>query len=729
MSEKTPQTLTVDQAYAQALDHFAASRYQEADQLCSAIIQTAPNHIDAINLLGVIAQRHNLNELAVKLFNRAINIDSNKAWLFYNLGISLLQLGRADEAMVAQKKAVILKPDYHEAHCIMGNILTVEGRLDEAEKHFKKALEIKPDSVIPLYNLGNSQLKQGKLDDAIKSFEKVVGLKPDYLDGYNNLGAAFHKKGLLEEAIKSYKKALTIQPNASGVYNNLGFSLKEQGNLHEAIKCYQKSLALNPKNADCHLNMGKAQFAQGRLDEAADSYQKAIAISPDHAKAHSSYGDLLQSIGRIEESVVAYKKALAIQPDFVKTHDSLIFSLDNIAGVDSDKGLLERKKWAEYHAEPLQAFWSPHNNSPDRTRRLRVGYVGADFKRHSAAHIFGAMILDHNPEEFQIFCYVGNIEEDELSARFKEKSTGWLSIAKMDDINLVEQIKKDGIDILVDLSGHTVGNRLLAFARKPAPIQITAWGYPLGTAMAAMDYLFGDPIYYPVSIRDKYSEEIVDLPCYIHLHQDTDFPEITAPPACKNGYVTFGGFNRILKYNEQVYSLWAEILQKTANAKLLLKTRELDSQEQREKMQAIFLDRGISPDRLILLGTTSRQEHLIAHGQIDIMLDPFPHNGGTTTLESLRMGVPFLSCEALSVGPTGASILNVMGLDDWRAKSKEEYVELGVKFANDIPLLKKLRMELRSRFDSSVLGNSQLYVAQVEKIYRQLWIKWCVDKQ
>jgi protein O-GlcNAc transferase len=302
-----------------------------------------------------------------------------------------------------------------------------------------------------------------------------------------------------------------------------------------------------------------------------------------------------------------------------------------------------------------------------------------------------------------------------------------LSTSQLDNAGLVEQIRQDGIDILVDLAGHTTGNRLLAFARKPAPIQITAWGYPHGTKMDAIDYLFADPIFIPLSERNKYIEEIIDLPCVIHLNSGIGFPEIKSPPVCKAGHITFGAFNRIEKYSNSVYTAWAEILHRVPTAKLLIKSKSLNSLDNINILQTIFQDKGISPKRIIFMGSSPKQDHLKSHEKIDIMLDPYPHNGGMTTLESLRMGVPVLTCEKMTRCPTSASILHVMGLDEWRAGDEKDYIEKAVEFANDIPTLRNLRKQLRSRFDESVLGNSQLYVSKVEAIYRKLWQKWCRD--
>ncbi|MBF0358577.1 MAG: tetratricopeptide repeat protein [Magnetococcales bacterium] len=806
--------LTVDEAYAQAVEHFSAERYTEADQLCTAIIQTMPEHIDAINLLGVVAQKVNRHDLAVELFQRAITIDNSRALLFYNLATSLHPLGRREEAIKALESAREKEPGNSQISSYLNAILNTtnssvdigenqalqkavefhqSGKFQEAIICYQKALELNPENLSALSNFGAALQAAGRVDEAVAVYQKAITINPGFVEDHYNLGSAFHEQGLLEEAIASYQKAISIDPDVAEVHSNLGNTLRELGRLDRAVASYQKAIAINPGFQKAHANLGVALLEMKKLTEAAKCCQKAIAINPDYAEAHSNLGNVLREQGLLDEAVASYKKALLINPDFVEAHsnlgnalrdqkkipqavasykkallinpdfadahhnlaetyreqgllkeaitsykktvllnpgfieahNNLIFCIDLIFGAETDHFQIERENWNRQFAEPLRDSWLPFKNKADPERKLRIGYVGADFNNHSAAYIFAPVLLNHDPNRFQIFCYAGNKVEDSMTERFKKVATRWLSTLEIDDSALAKRIRQDGIDILIDLSGHTKGNRLLTFARKPAPIQITAWGYPVGTRMAAMDYLFADPIFIPTSQRMGYKEEIIDLTCVVHMNSDISFPEVKPPPACKNGYVTFGSFNRIDKYNNELFLAWSEILHKIPTAKLLIKTPKLDSPLHIAKMKTHFKKIGIAAERLILIGSTTRLEHLKAHEQIDIMLDTIPHNGGTTSLESLRMGVPVLTCEKLSHWPTTASILHVLGLDEWRANDKDDYINSAVKLSSDIQYLKSLRSQMQNRYEKSVLGNSQLYVEKVEAIYRQLWGRWC----
>ncbi|MBF0194185.1 MAG: tetratricopeptide repeat protein [Magnetococcales bacterium] len=780
--------LTVDEAYSQAVEHFNCQRYSESAKLCSAIFNAFPNSINAVNLLGVIAQKLNRHDLAIMEFERAIKIDNSKAILFFNMGRSLHILGRRDDAIknlnialkiepnnIEIKKSIgdILKSstkyagvdnqnllaeqalqkgvDLHKANqfeqaikwykkvleirpkdaAVLSNIATALqsiGKLDEAVNIYKKVINIKPNYAMAYSNLGNILAQQGRADEAIINYNKAINIKPDYSLAYFNLGNAQKEKSKLDEATISYQKAIKFQPDYAEAYNNLGNILKEKNRVDEAIKCYKKAILIKPDYAEAYNNIGTALHENNQLDESVPNYQKAIAIQPKYAEAYNNLGNAIKEQGKLKSAVACYKKAISIKPGFVEAHNNLIFCTDLFTNVDSDQFQIERKIWADIHAEPLKPVWPKLNNTANPNRKIRVGYVSSDFRHHSAAYIFGPVLLQHDRNNFQIYCYAGNSTVDDMTEQFKKIAHKWLCTYNLDDAKLAKIIENDEIDILVDLAGHTKGSRLLTFARKPAPIQITAWGYPHGTGMDAMDYLFADPIFIPQKERHKYSEEIIDLPCAVHLNSEISFTDIKELPFKKNGYITFGAFNRIEKYNDAVFKVWAKILHKMPTAKLLIKTVKLDHAKRVEDIHNYFVNLGIDTSRIILVGKTSKEEHQETYNKVDITLDPFPHNGGMTTLESLRMGVPVLTCESQTRCPTSASILHVVGLDDWRAKSEKEYVDNAVEFANNIKTLETLRKELRDRFDESALWNSDIYTKAVETLYRQLWHKWCDDK-
>ncbi|MBF0382091.1 MAG: tetratricopeptide repeat protein [Magnetococcales bacterium] len=758
-SDTQQSKLTINEAINLAVEYFNGGNFNECEKLCGAILHEAPNHVDAINLLGVIAQRVNRHDLALEQFSRAIKIDNSNALLYLNLGISQNSLGQHNEAIESYQKAISLKADDAQFHYNMGLALLKVGDLAKGALSFTKALSINPDYVESLCDLGYTQHLLGDSDEGMANLQRAITLQPNFINAHYNLGVVLQDQGEFDKAVERYKKSITIVPDFFNPHYNIGVIKQAQGKIDEAIIYFKNSINIQPDYPQAHYNLGVVLQEKRLIDDAIQSYKKAISIKPDYAQAHSNLGTALQEIGCYEEGVesfkiaiaiqpdlveahynfaytmqehgkfddaiASYKRALTIEPDYVAAHNNLICCIDFVADVTVDDFKVERENWARQHADKLRTYWSPFKNSPEPGRKLRLGYVGADFLHHSAARIFGPMLMNYDSDNFQVFCYAGNAKEDELTAKFKASATGWLSTHRIGDARLAEIIKDDGIDILVDLAGHTKGNRLLTFARKPAPVQISAWGYPLGTGMSAMDYLFGDSFFIPLADRHMYKEKVIDIPCAIHLHQGSLFPPVTELPASESGYITFGAFNRIEKYNKEVYTVWAEILNRIPNAKLLIKTAKLDNKKRVVEIEEFFHNKGVAKNRLILLGRTSHHEHLNAHKRIDIMLDPFPHNSGMTSLESLRMGVPVLTCEKKIRCPASSALLHIMGLDEWNTQSINEYVAKAVKFAGDIDYLKTLRGQLRSRFDNSVLGDSQLYVKKVETIYRQLWVEWC----
>ena len=386
----------------------------------------------------------------------------------------------------------------------------------------------------------------------------------------------------------------------------------------------------------------------------------------------------------------------------------------------------ERKRWDTLHAAHLLQQRT-HSNIPDADRRLRIGYVSADFREHSAPKVFGGMLTRYDRSQFDVFAYSNSKRKDDrFTELFKQNVTVWRNIVGLSDDAVAEMIREDRIDILVDLSGHTADNRLLVFARKPAPIQITAWGYATGTGMRAMDVFFADPVMVPPQEKQYFSEEVRYLPSVVGSFFTEPFPDVNELPAMSDGIITFGSLNRLAKVSAETYRAWAEVLLAVPRSRLILKSGELNDAAAREQIAGHFIKAGVAADRIIMQGRTSWYEHMQAYNQIDIALDPFPHGGGVTALEGLMMGVPVITLRwPTVVGRLSASIMTTLGLSDWIAETQEEYIALAVQKASDLQSLAELRQQLRGIFTSSIIGDQAAYVRAVEQEYRQLWREWC----
>jgi predicted O-linked N-acetylglucosamine transferase (SPINDLY family) len=385
----------------------------------------------------------------------------------------------------------------------------------------------------------------------------------------------------------------------------------------------------------------------------------------------------------------------------------------------------ERHIYFRAHAKRLAPQGSAASNDRTLSRRLVLGYVSADFKHHSAATCFLPVLQRHSREEFQINCYSGVQVEDDWTRRFRECTDVWRSVSGVPDEALAAQIREDGVDILIDLSGHSKGNRLLVFARKPAPIQVTAWGHGGGTGLPMMDYQFTDPVSIPAMARPLFAEQAYDLPCCITFEAPAFTPPVGTLPARRKGFVTFGSLNRFTKVTPEVERIWAQILAAVPGSHLILKDGRFDHPENRNRILASFAEMGIASERIELRGFTSHQGHLAACGDIDIMLDTFPQNGGITTWEALWMGTPVIAV----LGNTFASrisgaILHALELEAWVGKDEGEYLEVAIHQATNLDQLAQFRLDIRSRILSSAAGNPERYTRAVEQAYRAMWATW-----
>jgi predicted O-linked N-acetylglucosamine transferase (SPINDLY family) len=371
----------------------------------------------------------------------------------------------------------------------------------------------------------------------------------------------------------------------------------------------------------------------------------------------------------------------------------------------------------------------PHDNAADPERRLRIGYVSADFRHHSAAVVFGPVILAHDRDAVEVVCYSGVIEPDDATARFRDAATLWRDTAGLSDDTLAARIRDDRIDVLVDLAGHSAGNRLLVFARKPAPIQVTAWGHAVGTGLDTMDYFFADRVVVPPEARGYFNEAVIDLPSLVCYDPPREAPAITPLPALTRGFVTFGCLNRQSKVSPEAVRLWAAILGALPDSRLLMKDEAFNETATRARLLAQLVSRGIDAGRVDFRGGSPRLEHMAVYGEVDLVLDPFPHGGGVSALEGLWMGVPMVTLLGERVpARMGASFLSTLGLAELVAPTPQRYIDIAVEHARSPERLAGIRAGLRARMAGSILCDHDAYCRSVEGAYRAMWKRWCASR-
>jgi protein O-GlcNAc transferase len=645
------------------------------------------------------------------------------------LAVRYHQAGHLQAAERIYRQILAADPNEASAWHLLGVLNAQLGRHQPGVEYIQRALTLNPGCVEAHFDLGNALMDQGKLDTAAACYRRAIGLKPDYVEAHVNLGLALHAQGTPDEAVACHRRALELKPDYALAHNSLGLALQAQGKLDEAAACYRQALHLKPDFVEAHNNLGNLRVHQGELTEAVACYRRALQLKPDYAQAHSNLGNALSLLGKPDDAVACYRRALELMPDCAGAHSNLLCALHY-------RGSLTLKELADAHAEfqqkhcdGLRAAWDAHQNVRDPQRRLRVGFLSRDLHRHPVGY-FLIRLLEHlDQRRCEAICYRDGTAQDDLTARFQVAAAKWSDVVGWTDEQLAWQIRADQIDVLFDMAGHTSGNRLLVFARKPAPVQVTWAGYVGTTGLAAMDYILADRYEIPPQSEVYYRERVLRMPDGYVCYDPPDYaPPVSPLPAFENGYVTFAAFHNPAKITPQVVELWAQVLKRLPRARLVLKYRGLDDPSVASRLAELFAGRGIDPGRLEFLGFSAHSETLAHYQRVDVALDAFPYNGGLTTCEALWMGVPVVTCPSETfAGRHSLTHLSNVGLTETIAGDLDEYVEIAVSLASDLPRLAALRAGLRDRMASSPLCDGKRFAENFAEVLRGAWRDWCAE--
>ena len=717
----------VSELFAAATRRHRAGEVAQAAEIYRQILDRQPQHADALHLLGVIECQAGRPQLGADLLSRAVALCPNVAAYANNLGEAYRALRQWDQAVAAYRRALQLKPDFPEAHSNLGNALRDRGQLAEATACYRRAIAVKPDYAKAHLNLGNVLSSQGQLSEAIECCRRAVALRPGLAEAHSGLGRVLKDRGRLDEALACYRQALALRPDFAEALANMGNVLVDRGAYTEGCACYRRALQLKPDCAEAHSNLANALMDRGQAAEAIVAYRRALEIRPDFAEAHSNLGNALKNQGRLDEALACYRRALTLKPDYVHAHDNLLNTLQYCQGVTLAQLADAQAEFERQHAAPLRTLWQPHLNHPEPDRVLRLGFVSPDLGYHPVGYFLIQVLQNLDRCALETVCYSDRGNDDALTARLRAAATTWRKTVGVTDDELAEQIRADRIDILFDLTGHTAANRLMVFARKPAPIQITWLGYAATTGLAAMDYILADGHEIPPHFEAFYREKVLRLPNgYVCYDPPAHAPPVAPSPAAANGIVTFGSFNNPAKITPDVVALWSAILRQVPKSRLLLKYRGWADEPTRQRFIALFSAAGLEPDRVELQDWSSHAELLAQYSAIDLALDPFPYSGGLTTCEALWMGVPVITCPGETFASRHSlSHLSNVGLTETIARDFDEYVELAVALASDLPRLAALRAGLRGRMAASPLCDGKRFSANLLALLREIWQKWC----
>jgi protein O-GlcNAc transferase len=547
----------------------------------------------------------------------------------------------------------------------------------------------------------------------------------DQADEWIRLGVEAHVANQLPVAQGRYQQALRLDPRSAVATQNLAIVYAQSNLLNDALLTIERASIFDNTNSNVYLNWALIALESGRTEVALEAAAKSLEINPTDLNSMLGLAMVSTSAGMPERSIELYNQILEAEPKHITATPNSCFVL-TLTDATPDVLLKQRQLWYTYHAHKGKKPSQPFTNPLTTDRPLRVGYVGGDFKSHSAAFIFGGVVL-HHTDKVQSYAYSSLPVNPELDHRSKQylKVIGenWRDISQSMDEDVEKLIHQDQIDILVDLAGHTGGGRLPLFTRKAAPVQVTAWGFAHGTGCPEIDYFFADPIAIPQDERQYYLEQIYDLPCIVTLEPPSEYnlKGISHAPYRRNGYITFGAYCRYEKMNDDCVRTYAEILRRVPESKIEFKDAAYSKPYSIKRILNLMPD--IDPSRLLFSLQTNHADHLLAYQQADLILDPFPHSGGAAALEQLYMGVPIVTLYGKqAAGRTTSSILNVLGRENWVAKNKEEYVDLAVNFAENTKYLADQRKVLRDDLMKSPITVG--YVDKVEAAYLDMWSKY-----
>jgi predicted O-linked N-acetylglucosamine transferase (SPINDLY family) len=746
--------------FALARQYRQAGDLRQAESLCRQVLRAEPGHAECLHLLGTNAYQNGNYAVAADLMRQAVANAPTNSGYHADLGLVYLALGQQTPAVESCEQALRLAPDLPEAHNNLAAALLKLDRAEEAISHYRKVTQLRPGDAVAHYNLGNALTSRGQLDEAVAAYRRALQRQPDFAEAHNNLGNALTRQRRLEEAVAAVQRTIELRPDVAEGHNNLGNVLLDLGRPGDAEACIRRALQLRPDYVAAHYNLGNVFRVQGRLDDSIAAYTRALDLQPDYAAAHNNLGNALRDQGRVADAVAsyqqtlhcdpnfvdalnnlgnalrdqgrldeaddAYRRALQLNPDLAGVHSNLLLSLQNRPDVTLARLAAAHDEFERALAAPLRPTSRRHENSRDPERRLRIGLVSPDLFRHPVGSFTIPFVeqLDHGQAE--VICYSDRFRSDELTERFRAAAATWRQVYGWSDEQLAEQIRADGIDILFDLAGHTACNRLLVFARNSAPVQVTWAGYVGTTGLSAMDYLVADRFEVPPGAEVHYAERVLRMPDgYVCYDPPAYAPAVGPLPALQRGRVTFGSFNAPAKIGPEVIAVWAEILRRLPAARLVLKYRAIDDPSIAGRLTELFARHGVAPDRIEYRGWSPVSEFLGHYAEIDIALDPFPYNGGLTTIEALWMGVPVITCPGETfAGRHSLSHLSNVGLTETIAQNTNEYVELAIALANDLPRLAGIRAGLRQRVASSPLCDGKRFADQLLQLLRNVWREW-----
>lgn len=611
-------------------------------------------------------------------------------------------------------------------HLRAGNAHLDANRLEDAVACYREAVALDPQRVDGHVNLGFALYQLSRMQEAEAALGEAARIDPSSHDAHYLLGLVLLARHAIEPAIAHLQQAIALSPELLVAYPPLGKALHDVGRHDEAKRVLHRGLAIDPDDATLHSFLGNVELHLMAFEEALSSYRKALALDPGLAEIHSNMGQVLIHLGDFEGAARASRAALAISPGSHVARSNLLMTLS----CDPACPPATYRDEAAAYGRELAAFLGARVRSrtfaqaaPDAP--LRVGFVSADLHRHPVGYFLVGTMRHWNAASMTAIAYSNQTRHDELTAELKTCFGAWRDITGRDDEAVVRLIAEDRIDVLVDLSGYTALNRLPVFARRAAPVQVSWLGYWTSTGLPTMDFLLTDEATLPPARRNEVTEEVWYLPdtrlCFT-APGGAGVPAVSAPPGTRRPHVTFGSFQRLTKITDAVLALWARVLNAVPDSRFRLQCVQMLNPAARAQVLERLAAYGIGPGRIELLVKTPYEQYLAAHAEVDIILDTFPHSGGTTTCEALWMGVPTLTLGGETMlSRQGLGMMTSVGLADWVAHGEDDFVRRAAAFAGDMEALATLRRGLRERVGASPLFDGARFASHLQDAIRGMW--------
>jgi predicted O-linked N-acetylglucosamine transferase (SPINDLY family) len=687
----------------EALAFHRAGQLVEAEDRYRRLLEAEPGNADAWHLAGILKHQQGQTDAAVALIGQALALAGPVAPFQISLGNAHMAAGRTADAIAAFAPALDDPGTGADAHANTALALKAMGNAAAARAHLRQALARRPEFPEAWNSLAATCRDLGQLDDALAAGRTALLLTPDYVEAWHNRGNALH-----------------------------GASLWRAGGdpAAEAIRAFERATRTRPEFAPSHNARANLLQSRGRLAEAEATNRRALLLAPDLAPALQTRATVVQAEGGLAPAVAAYRRVLAVVPDHDDASFNLAHCVNLLPDAPPDAAVKLRRRWSDRACRPLAEAAPPHANDRDPDRRLRIGYVGGGMLRRSSHATALVHVLEHHDRRaLEITCYsdLATWQEDPLTERHRRACDRWRITAGQGDDEVAEQIRTDGIDVLVDLTAHSGGPRARLFARRPAPVQVT-FLHVGSSGIAGMTHALVDPRVCPEGAESWFSEALVRVPCCYLFQPVLPMPEPVPPPSLAAGRVTFGSVNGLYKIDRRVIALWARVMAALPDSRLIMKAGALADPPTRERYRALLAEHGVDPGRVDLRGWTARlDDHVATYNEFDLILDAFPFNGVTTASEALWMGVPVVTLAGDRMASRyGFSQLGTVGLtDDCVAFSPDSYVEKAVRLARDVEKRRELRATLRKRYAASLCGDPVRFTRDLERAWRAAWRQWC----